>query len=74
MPGVGLPEFIVFFVIAIALLPAWLIFSKAGYPGWYALAIFIPIIGFLVYFFLAFAEWPVRRELAELKAAQDRKR
>lgn len=70
MPGVGLPEAIILIMIAFIALPSWLIFSKAGYPGWYALAIFIPVFGFLIYFFLAFTEWPIKRELAELKAAQ----
>ena len=69
-----MPELIIILsIIVIGLLPAWLIFSKAGYPGWYGLAIFVPLLGFLIYFFPAFAEWSIRRELAELKAAQDGK-
>lgn len=68
MIGLGVPELIIIsFILMLGIIPAWLIFSKAGFPGWYSLAIFIPFVGWLVPFFLAFANWPVRQELEELK-------
>ncbi len=52
---------------ALLILPSWKIFSKAGYSGWLSLTMFVPLLNILMMFFLAFAEWPVSRELDSLK-------
>ncbi len=52
---------------ALLILPSWKIFSKAGYSGWLSLTMFVPLLNILMMFFLAFADWPVRRELDSLK-------
>ena len=31
----------------------WMICTKAGFPGWYALAGFVPILNFLLLYYLA---------------------
>ncbi len=46
----------------ITVVPFWLIFSKAGFPGVLSLLILVPIANVVVLFYLAFAEWPALRE------------
>ena len=53
---------IVFFVIVY-----WRIFSKAGYSGALSLLMFVPIANIIVLCVLAFAEWPIYRELKQLR-------
>jgi uncharacterized membrane protein YhaH (DUF805 family) len=68
MFGIGLPELIIIAVIGIVVvLPFWKILTKAGFSGWWSLIMLIPIIGILTLFYLAFAEWPIQRELNKLK-------
>jgi len=43
----------------------WKIFSKAGYSGWLSLTQLIPLVNLIVLFYVAFAEWPIRRQLSE---------
>lgn len=43
------------------------IFSKAGYSWALGLLMLLPVIDIIMFFFLAFADWPVRRELRLLK-------
>ena len=49
------------------ILPYWKIFSKAGFSGWLSLTLIVPILNIIMLFYLAFAEWPVRRELNRMK-------
>ena len=68
MFGIGLPELIVIAVIGtVVILPFWKIFKKAGYSGWLSLIMIIPFVGILGLFYLAFAQWPIQRELDILK-------
>lgn len=39
------------------------IFSKAGFSWALGLLMLVPIANIVMFFFLAFAEWPVQREL-----------
>jgi hypothetical protein len=64
--------FVVLVVIAIKLLIFCKIFSKAGYSWALGLLMMIPIANIIMAFFLAFADWPVRRELRRLKQQQDK--
>lgn len=41
---------------------------KAGYPGGYALLMFIPFVNLIVMLMFVFSEWPIERELAALRA------
>lgn len=63
--------FIALVVLAVKLLICCKIFSNAGYSWALGLLILIPIVNIFMAFFLAFADWPVRRELRLLKQKQD---
>ncbi len=64
MSVIGVPElFIVGFLWLLILWPWWRIFSKAGYPGWFAFSQLIPLLNLIALFYLAFSEWPSRRRL-----------
>ena len=45
----------------------WKIFSKAGYNGAMSLLLFVPIANIIVLCILAFGEWPIYRELNQLR-------
>jgi len=68
MFGLGLQEFIIMTIIGIVIvLPNWKIFSKAGFSGWLSLIMIVPFINILLEYYLAFAEWPIHRELTNLR-------
>lgn len=43
------------------------IFSKAGYSWALGLLMLVPIANIIIIFYLAFAEWPIQRELRSYK-------
>jgi hypothetical protein len=66
--SLGLPELIVIlFVCCFFVWPIWRMVSKMGYPGVLSLTLLVPVVNLGVYFFLAFSEWPVLKELAALR-------
>jgi heme/copper-type cytochrome/quinol oxidase subunit 2 len=48
-------------VAAIFIIPHWKIFQRAGYSGAMALLLLLPVVNFIVLFWLAFSEWPALR-------------
>jgi uncharacterized membrane protein YbhN (UPF0104 family) len=48
------------------------LFSKAGYSWALGLLMLLPIVSIIMPFFLAFADWPIRRELRQLKQRQEK--
>ena len=52
---------IVIFMIAIFLVPAWRIATKAGYPGALSLLTLIPVVNIIIIWVFAFVKWPVER-------------
>ena len=62
--------FVGLIVVAIKVLIFCKIFSKAGYSWALGLLILIPIANIIMAFFLAFADWPIRKELRLLKQQQ----
>ena len=62
LSSIGLVQLII--VLILVLIPL-LIFSrivkKAGYSGWWALTIIIPLINLVMIWVFAFAEWPVEK-------------
>ncbi len=58
----------------VVVLPVWKIFAKAGFSGerWFSLGMAIPLVNIITLFYLASADWPVRRELDRLKAGTPR--
>ena len=68
---IGFPELVVLlFILVIILLPYWKIFQKAGYSGWLAICMFIPIVNIVVLFWFAFSKWPIQVQLERLRAGQ----
>jgi len=57
-------------VIVLAVLIWWKIFAKAGYGGALGLLMLVPGVNLVMICILAFAEWPVLRELKELRERQ----
>ena len=55
-------------LVALALYPFWRICTKAGYPGVVCLLFFVPLINLIFLWVAALTEWPIERELRELKA------
>ena len=76
----GAPVFIVLltaFIVLVSLIAITIkvlifckIFGKAGYSWALGLLMLVPIANIIMAFFLAFADWPVRKELRRLKQQQ----
>ena len=69
----GLPELIVIFVFVIgsvvaAVIPFWQISKKAGYHPALGILSAIPLVNVVFLYFLAFADWPVTKDLARFKS------
>jgi len=62
--------FVGLIVLAIKILIFCKIFSKAGYSWALGLLMLLPIVNIIMAFFLAFADWPIRKELRQLKQQQ----
>jgi len=58
-------------VTALQVLVFCKIFSKAGYSWALGLLVLVPLGNIIVVLYLAFADWPVLRELQELRALRD---
>ena len=69
----GSPMIIVMCLIVgiLAVVAFWRICAKAGVPGWYGVAVVIPMVNVLFVLFLAFAEWPLERELSGSRPSSD---
>lgn len=66
--NVGVVE--VLFLLVIGVLPvviAWRIFARTGMPGALGLLMLIPVVNLIMLLVLAFGEWPIERELAQLR-------
>lgn len=46
------------------------ILNKAGYSGWWALSMLVPIFGIVMFFVFAFSDWPVLQQLRAVSAGQ----
>lgn len=46
----------------LAVIPAWRICQRTGYPGLMGLLILIPLVNLALLYFIAFADWPADRE------------
>ncbi len=55
----------------VAAVAFWRICAKAGSPGWYGVAMVIPMVNLLLVLFLAFAEWPLERKLSGSRPSSD---
>jgi hypothetical protein len=43
----------------ILLIPIWRIAQKFGYPGWYAVALWVPVVNIVALYTVAFGETPL---------------
>lgn len=59
--------FIFLVILTVKLLICCKIFSNAGYSWALGLLMLIPIVNVIMIFYLAFADWPVRKELRSLQ-------
>ena len=59
-------------VLAVAFFIAYIqIIRRAGYSGWWVLVWFVPVLNFVMLLIFAFKEWPIQRELRELRGWAD---
>ena len=67
--GVGLVVVLLFSLAMLILTVViwWKIFSKAGYSGAMSLLMLLPIVNFIMCLVLAFGQWPIHRELEQLR-------
>ncbi|ACV79373.1 DUF805 domain-containing protein [Nakamurella multipartita] len=63
--GASLLGLVIWVVFLIAYIK---IISKAGYSGWWVLIMFVPIVNVVMLLIFAYKEWPIERELAELRS------
>jgi hypothetical protein len=66
----ALAAIILLILLIIALVMTWvncMIFHKAGYRWAWGLLTLVPIANIIIPFVLALGDWPVRRELRQLK-------
>ena len=61
----GLVVAVVFFIAYIQII------RRAGYSGWWVLVWFVPVLNFVMLLIFAFKEWPIQRELRELRGWAD---
>jgi len=62
--------FVGLIVLAIKVLIFCKICSKAGYSWALGLLILVPIANIIIAFYIAFADWPIRKEVRQLKQQQ----
>ena len=67
MVVIGLAIFMGLVISLIQVLVFCKLFGKAGYHWALGLLILVPLANIILPFFLAFADWPVRRELRVLR-------
>jgi hypothetical protein len=58
---VGIAVWLVFIIAYIKII------SRAGYSGWWVLIILVPIANIVMLLVFAYKEWPIQRELRELR-------
>ncbi len=68
MGTIGLAEILIILIIigmtaVLTVIPFWRICSKAGFPGVLSLLMLLPIANIILPFYLAFAEWPVLKQM-----------
>jgi uncharacterized membrane protein YhaH (DUF805 family) len=57
----GLALAVIFFIVYIQII------RRAGYSGWWVLVMFVPVLNVVMLLIFAYKEWPIQRELRELR-------
>jgi uncharacterized membrane protein YhaH (DUF805 family) len=69
LPAAFLVFLAVYAVFFIVIVWAYVrIIRRAGYSGWWILIGLVPLLNVVMFFVFAFKEWPIQRELAQLRA------
>jgi uncharacterized membrane protein YhaH (DUF805 family) len=58
---IGIAFFLVFVIAYIKII------TRAGYSGWWVLIIVVPFVNIVMLLIFAYKEWPIQRELRELR-------
>jgi len=66
--GLGIVLFIYLGILVLSIVAAVKVVTKAGYPGWWVLIAFVPLVGTVFVFIFAFSTWPVTKEVQRLRA------
>ena len=70
----GIPELAVIVMtvvmVALAVVPAARICGKAGFPMWLGILAIVPVANVVLAFFLAFAKWPIEKEIEAFREAR----
>jgi hypothetical protein len=67
-----LPLVLIVFIgvlVLVAMIPWFFIYKKAGFHPAMGCLMFLPIVNLVMMFILAFIEWPIERELKNLKGS-----
>lgn len=64
--------FVGLIAVAIKVLIFCKIFSKAGYSWALGLLILVPIANIIMAFYIAFADWPIQKEVRQLRQQQEK--
>ncbi len=67
MFAIGIIVLALLVIVPLKILIACMIFHKTGYSWAFGLLMLVPIANIIMIFVLAFGDWPVRRELRQLK-------
>jgi len=54
-------------IIAVSVWVWWRIVSRTGHSGWLSLLMLVPLANIVLLLMLAFGEWPIHREMADLR-------
>jgi hypothetical protein len=66
--GAAIGLFLVGLAVALVFIIAYIkIITKAGYSAWWVLILLVPIANVVMLLIFAYKEWPIQRELAELR-------
>lgn len=60
-------DFLAVIVLAVSVLMIFAMYrviSKMGFPGWYIALLLVPVVGQFFFLYLAFAEWPIEKDMA----------
>ncbi|MBC9786723.1 hypothetical protein H1S01_19980 [Heliobacterium chlorum] len=49
----------------VSIVAFWKIFSKAGFSPWMSLLMLVPVINFIAFLYLAFADWPALKNQSQ---------
>ena len=60
--GFGFGPISMLLVAVLVVLPFWRLFEKAGFSGWLALLMLVPLVNVLALYFLAFTDWPAQKK------------